>query len=115
MYIISPITVFDEDKELFETHIGLDDEARTLLLSAWGKTEEESNLCAAGTIKRLNVNVEENAIEERIEAAKNYLMGEAEQLYCDGPVYSESGYRYNEVIKAIQIATGIVNNPSEKQ
>ena len=42
MYIISQITVFDEDKELFETHIGLDDEARTLLLSAWGKTEEES-------------------------------------------------------------------------
>lgn len=59
MYIISPITVFDEDKELFETHIGLDDEARTLLLSAWGKTEEESKLCATGTIKRLNFNVEE--------------------------------------------------------
>ncbi len=59
MYIISPITVFDEDKELFETHIGLDDEARTLLLSAWGKTEEESKMCANKQIEYLNFNIEE--------------------------------------------------------
>lgn len=54
MYIISPITVLDEDKELFETHIALNNEAKTLLLSAWGKTEKESRMFATGIIKRMN-------------------------------------------------------------
>lgn len=55
MYVISPITVFDDEKELFETHIGLDDEAKTLLLSAWGKTEHESRMLAKGIIARLSL------------------------------------------------------------
>jgi len=54
MYIISPITVFDEDKELFETHIGLDNEERTLLLSVWGKTEDQSRLIAQIMSDKLN-------------------------------------------------------------
>ena len=57
MYIISPITVHDEDKDLFETHIGLDNEERTLLLSVYGKSEDESRMCANGTIQRLNLSI----------------------------------------------------------
>ena len=37
---ISPITVFDNDHELWETHIG--NSEMDLLYSVWGKSEEES-------------------------------------------------------------------------
>lgn len=66
MYVISPITVFDDEKELFETHIGLDDEAKTLLLSAWGKTEAESRMCAEGTVKRLNFMFHNDIVSENL-------------------------------------------------
>lgn len=60
MYKISPITVLDEDKDLYETHIGLDNEEQTLLLSAWGKTEKESRLNAVACAWRLALDVSEN-------------------------------------------------------
>ena len=37
---ISPITVLDNDHELWETHIG--NSEMDLLFSVWGKSEEES-------------------------------------------------------------------------
>ena len=37
---ISPITVLDNDHELWETHIG--NSEMDLLYSVWGKSEEES-------------------------------------------------------------------------
>jgi hypothetical protein len=40
MLIVSKITVLDEDKELWETHIG--NSEMELLFSVWGKTEKES-------------------------------------------------------------------------
>lgn len=46
MYIISQITVLDDDKELYETYVGLDNKEKTLLFSAWGKTEKESRALA---------------------------------------------------------------------
>jgi len=54
MYIISKITVFDNDHELWETHVGLDSEGMPLLYSCWGKTEEESKDRAEELIEKLN-------------------------------------------------------------
>jgi hypothetical protein len=45
-YIISPITVFDNDHELWETYVGTNEEGMPLLYSAWGKTESESRISA---------------------------------------------------------------------
>ncbi len=71
MYTVSEITTFDEDKQLYETHIGFtpaefqkevtpnciayNDVEMELLLSAWGKTEKLSRQLATGTVKRLNL------------------------------------------------------------
>lgn len=45
-YIVSPITVFDNDHELWETHVGTNEEGMPLLFSAWGKSESESRIAA---------------------------------------------------------------------
>ena len=50
---ISPITVFDNDHELWETHIG--NSEMDLLYSVWGKSEEESRLAAENLIFSLNI------------------------------------------------------------
>lgn len=44
MYTIG-ITTYDNDAELFETHIGID--GGDLLYSVWGKTEQESKNSAS--------------------------------------------------------------------
>ena len=49
---ISPITVLDNDHELWETHIG--NSEMDLLFSVWGKSEEESRLAAENLIFSLN-------------------------------------------------------------
>ena len=56
MYIISPITVFDNDHELFETHVGRDLEGMPLDYSVWGETEEDSRNEAIALIDILNAN-----------------------------------------------------------
>jgi hypothetical protein len=45
-YKISPITIFDNDHQLWETHVGIDSKEMPLLYSCWGKTEEESRKMA---------------------------------------------------------------------
>ncbi len=45
-YIISPITVFDNDHELWETYVGTNEKDMPLLFSAWGKNEKESRIAA---------------------------------------------------------------------
>lgn len=54
MYVTAPITVLDDDKELYETYIGLDNKEKTLLFSAWGKTEKESRTLANRVASILN-------------------------------------------------------------
>ncbi len=54
MYEVSPITVLDEDKELFETHIGLDNKEKTLVLSVWGSSEGQSREAAINLAEILN-------------------------------------------------------------
>ena len=49
---ISPITVLDNDHELWETHIG--NSEMDLLFSVWGKSEEESKGKANKLIETLN-------------------------------------------------------------
>jgi len=57
MYIVSQITSYDNDNELFETYIGLQNKEMTLLYSAWGSTEKESRLMAVRICKLLNESV----------------------------------------------------------
>ncbi len=40
--IASPVTVFEEENELFETKVGEKNGKMDLLFSAWGATEKES-------------------------------------------------------------------------
>jgi len=54
MYIISPITVFDNDHELWETHVGVDSDKKPLCYSVWGKTEQISRVLAAVLVETLN-------------------------------------------------------------
>jgi hypothetical protein len=54
MYIISPITVFDNDHQLWETHVGFDSKGKPLLYSCWGETEEESRERAIEMVEKLN-------------------------------------------------------------
>jgi len=53
IYKISPITVLDNDHELFETHVGNTD--MELLYSVWGKTEQESRQKANQLIELLEL------------------------------------------------------------
>ena len=46
MYKISPITVFDNDHQLWETHVGEDSKEMPLRYSCWGETELESRIRA---------------------------------------------------------------------
>lgn len=41
-YIISPVTSYDSDKQLWETYIGKDNTNKSLVISVWGKTKEGS-------------------------------------------------------------------------
>lgn len=54
MYKVSELTTYDEDKMLFETYVGLNDEKRTLLFSAWGNTEQDSQELANKVCNILN-------------------------------------------------------------
>jgi VIT1/CCC1 family predicted Fe2+/Mn2+ transporter len=53
MLIVSKITVLDEDKELWETHIG--NSEMELLFSVWGKTEDESRRKAEEISEKLTL------------------------------------------------------------
>lgn len=46
MYIVSPITVFDEDKELWETYVGFDSDSKPILFSCWDKSQVLSRVRA---------------------------------------------------------------------
>lgn len=54
MYKISPITVFDNDHQLWETYVGIDSKEMPLLYSCWGKTKVESIDKAEELIEKLN-------------------------------------------------------------
>lgn len=41
-YIVSPVTFFDNEKELFYTEIAVDQRQMPLHYTAWAKTSEES-------------------------------------------------------------------------
>jgi hypothetical protein len=41
-YIISPVTSYDSDKQLWETYIGKDNTNKSLVVSVWGRTKEAS-------------------------------------------------------------------------
>jgi len=43
---------------------------------------------------------------ERITKAEKYI-NECEWLFCQGAVFSETGYYYKDVMKAIRIAAGV--------
>lgn len=80
MYVISQITVLDEDKELYETHIGIDNKEKTLLLSAWGKTANESRLNAVSCAWRLALKLSEDMMEKQI---KQYPLTEKDMIRPD--------------------------------
>lgn len=87
MYIIvSSATLRDPEKELFETHIGLDDLQKTLLLSCWGKTEKESKMLADGVIKRLSFILPGAEIPEQL---RQYPFTEAECQPIDAKFFWE--------------------------
>lgn len=54
MYIISPISTYDNDNLLWETKIGTDEKDMPLKYSTWGKTEAESRDLAKHLILILN-------------------------------------------------------------
>lgn len=64
MYTISKNTVFNNDRKLFETTIGLDNEEKTLLLSTWGKTETESRQNAVTCAWRLALKLSEDMMAD---------------------------------------------------
>lgn len=97
MYTVSEITTFDEEKQLYETHIGLtpadfkiertpnciayDDVEMVLLLSAWGKSEQESRLCAMGMVKRMEGMFEELPKKKH----RQYPLTRNEMMHPDEP------------------------------
>lgn len=113
-YIISPVTVYDEEQGQYATKVGVEGNTMMLHYTVWGLTEIQSRERAERLGQILTAHYDENVIKKRIEAAESYLTDEAEQLHCEGAVYSESGWRYTEVMNAIKIAAG-TNNPTEKQ
>jgi hypothetical protein len=52
--IISPITTYNEDNQLFETIVGLNDKQMTLLYVVCGKSEQMSRLLAQGLIEKMS-------------------------------------------------------------
>jgi hypothetical protein len=52
-YIISPISTYDDDLEMFSTKIGQKGKDMLLLYSTWGKTEQESRIRAELLIDNL--------------------------------------------------------------
>lgn len=52
--IASPVTVFDEENELFETKVGEKNGKMDLLFSVWGSAEKESKDRANELVKLLN-------------------------------------------------------------
>jgi len=52
-YIISPISTYDDDLEMFSTKIGQKGKDMPLLYSTWGKTELESRVRAELLIDNL--------------------------------------------------------------
>lgn len=42
-YVIGEEVFFDEDNQLYYRYIGIDDKNKTLVATAWGKTEEEAD------------------------------------------------------------------------
>jgi len=42
-YIISEEVFFDEDNQLYYRYIGINDKNKTLVATAWGRTEKEAN------------------------------------------------------------------------
>lgn len=53
-YTISEETFYDEDKELYGTYIGLDDDNQTLIFTSWGKTAKESKYQAYYLVEMLD-------------------------------------------------------------
>ena len=54
-YIISSITTYNDDEQLFETKIGKDNKAMSLLYTAHGKTEFQSRKNACDLVLLLTV------------------------------------------------------------
>lgn len=54
MYIISKVTLYDSDQELWETKVGKDNANKDLTYSCWGKNKEESRDRAYNLVALLN-------------------------------------------------------------
>jgi len=55
-FMVSPITVYDEDEELYATKVGEKDRNMDLFYTAWGKNYEESRKNAFKLLQLLNAN-----------------------------------------------------------
>lgn len=53
-YVVSKETWYDEDKQLYYRYIGRDDSKKTLMYTAWGKTECIADLKAQLIVSLLN-------------------------------------------------------------
>lgn len=85
MYIISPVTVFDEENELFETKIGLDNKEMTLLISAWGPTQESSRKRATDFVELL-ILAERNMINDIPPHCRTYPLTNNDMIQPHEPV-----------------------------
>lgn len=54
MYQVSKITTYDEDKQLYETYVGLTNKEMTLICSTFGETEKDSRAIANSLCELLN-------------------------------------------------------------
>ena len=52
-YIISPVTLYDNDLEMYSTKVGYEGKNMPLLYSVWGNSEQESRVRAALLIDNL--------------------------------------------------------------
>lgn len=53
-YIVSPVTVYDDEHQLFGTKVGLNTQKMPLHYTCWGKTEWESRQRADELTKNLS-------------------------------------------------------------
>lgn len=85
MYLISPITVLDDDKGLFETHVGLDNKEMTLLISVWAETAEASRQKATEIVEMFIV-AERNTLQELSPDCRTYPLTHNDMIQPHEPI-----------------------------
>ena len=53
-YIVSPVTVYEDEHQLYGTKVGLNTQKMPLHYTCWGKSENESRLRAGELAKMLS-------------------------------------------------------------